>query len=184
MHNHLVEPGVEGRKVTSQAKTNSLASNLNYHLQDICDPSHLLLEAIEVKVPLEKPSNNNNHDEGIIENLPSAVASSTSNTAFSIPLTHKLGKHCPPKLEIVAPLLNCLGQAERVVWDQIYPYISRFPPPFTSRTLIANAKLQLDPSSYGGVCLRYLSFSVHHRLQTIATHTHTHTLSLFSANSM
>jgi hypothetical protein len=154
---------------THESKTNSLASNLNYHLQESCDPSHLLLEATEVKVPLKKPGNSNNHDEGIIESLPSAAASSTSNTAFSVPLIHKLGKHCPPKLQTAAPLLDCLGQAERVVWDQIYPCISRSPPPFTPRTLIADADLQLDPSSYGGVSLRYLSFLVHHHLQTTAT---------------
>jgi hypothetical protein len=128
-----------------------------------------LLEATEVKVPLKKPGNSNNHDEGIIESLASAAASSTSNTAFSVPLTHKLGKHCPPKLQTAAPMLDCLGQAERVVWDQIYPCISRSPPPFTPRTLTADAELQLDPSSYGGVSLRYLSFLVHHYLQTTAT---------------
>ncbi|KAH8968613.1 hypothetical protein BDL97_03G136100 [Sphagnum fallax] len=143
---------------THESKTNSLASNLNYHLQESCDPSHLLLEATEVKVPLKKPGNSNNHDEGIIESLASAAASSTSNTAFSVPLTHKLGKHCPPKLQTAAPMLDCLGQAERVVWDQIYPCISRSPPPFTPRTLTADAELQLDPSSYGGVSLRNVSW--------------------------
>jgi hypothetical protein len=49
-----------------------------------------LLEATEVKVPLKKPGNSNNHDEGIIESLPNVAASFTSNTAFSVPLTHKL----------------------------------------------------------------------------------------------
>ncbi len=73
-----------------ESKINSLASNLNYHLQESCDPSHLLLEATEVKVPLKKPGNSNNHDEGIIESLPNVAASFTSNTAFSVPLTHKL----------------------------------------------------------------------------------------------
>ncbi len=149
---------------THESKTNSLVSNPNYHLQESCDPSHLLLEATEVKVPLKKSGNSNNHDEGIIESSPSAAASSTSNNAFSVPLTHKLGKHCPPKLQTAAPVLDCLGQAERVVWDQIYPCISRSPPPFTPRTLTADAELQLDPSSYGGVSLRYLSFLVHHYL--------------------
>ncbi|CAM6068724.1 unnamed protein product [Sphagnum tenellum] len=143
---------------THESKTNSLVSNLNYHLQESCDPSHLLLEATEVKVPLKKSGNSNNHDEEIIESSPSAAASSTSNNAFSVPLTHKLGKHCPPKLQTAAPVLNCLGQAERVVWDQIYPCISRSPPPFTPRTLTADAELQLDPSSYGGVSLRNVSW--------------------------
>jgi hypothetical protein len=100
-----------------------------------------LLEAIDVKVPLKKLGNNNNHDEGIIESLRSVVASSTSNTALSVPLMHKLSKHCLFKLQIATPLLDYLGQAERVLWDQIYPCISKSPPPFTPKTLIADAKL-------------------------------------------
>ncbi len=127
-------------------------------MQESCDPSHLLLEATEVKVPLKKLGNSNNHDEGIIESLPSATASSTLNTTCSVPLTHKLGKHCLPKLQTTTPMFDCLGQAERVVWDQIYPCISRSPPPFTPRTLKADVELQLDLSSYGRVSLRYLSF--------------------------